>query len=179
MVVCVLSCYSPVQLFATPWTIAHQAPLSMGFSRQEYWSGLPCPSPGDLPDPGIEPEFPTSSALAGRSLTPSTTWVSHLFFFRERNKVKQKEFWTFYWQGAPIFLCPLRNDLIGTSLEVQWLRLHLPIQEAWVPSLVMISRSHMPHSQKSKTQNRINIVTNSIKILKMVHIKRNDLIVIT
>jgi len=46
---------SHVQLFATPWTVAHQAPLSMGFSRQGYWSGLPCPSLGDLPDPGIEP----------------------------------------------------------------------------------------------------------------------------
>ena len=47
---------SRVRLFATPWTVAHQAPQSMGFSRQEYWSGLPFPSPGDLPDPGI---FPT------------------------------------------------------------------------------------------------------------------------
>ena len=46
---------SRVQLFETPWTVAHQAPLSMGFSRQEHWSGLPFPSPGDLPDPGIEP----------------------------------------------------------------------------------------------------------------------------
>ena len=46
---------SRVQLFATPWTVAYQAPLSMGFSRQEYWSGLPFPSPGDLPDPGIKP----------------------------------------------------------------------------------------------------------------------------
>ena len=46
-------------LFVTPWTIVHQAPLSMGFSRQEYWSGLPFPSPGDLPDPGIEPKSPT------------------------------------------------------------------------------------------------------------------------
>ena len=47
---CVLSC---VRLFATPWTVAHQDPLSMGFSRQEHWSGLPCPPPGDLPHPGI------------------------------------------------------------------------------------------------------------------------------
>jgi len=46
---------SRVQLFATPWTVAYQAPLSMGFSRQECWSGLPFPSPGDLPNPGIEP----------------------------------------------------------------------------------------------------------------------------
>ena len=50
---------SRVQLFATPWTVAYQAPLSMGFSRQEYWNGLPFPSPGDLPDPGIEPGSPT------------------------------------------------------------------------------------------------------------------------
>ena len=47
---------SRVRLFVTPWTLAYQAPLSMGFSRQEYWSGLPFPSPGDLPDPGIEPK---------------------------------------------------------------------------------------------------------------------------
>ena len=49
---------SRVQLFATPWTVAYQAPLSMGFSRQQYWSGLPFPSPGDLPDPGIKPRSP-------------------------------------------------------------------------------------------------------------------------
>ena len=53
---------SRVQLFATPWTITCQAPLSMRLSRQEDWSGLPCPSPGDLPDPGIEPRSPTSQA---------------------------------------------------------------------------------------------------------------------
>ena len=53
-----LSHFSRVRLFETLWTIAHQAPLSMGFSRQEYWSGLPCPPPGDLPDPGIEPMSP-------------------------------------------------------------------------------------------------------------------------
>ena len=58
-----LSC---VQLFMTPWIVACQAPLSMGFSRQEYWSGLPFPSPGDLPHPGIQP---TSPALAGKFFT--------------------------------------------------------------------------------------------------------------
>ena len=61
-----LNRFNHVQLCATPWTVAHQTPLSMVFSRQEYWSGLPCPSPGDLPDPGIEPMSP---ALAGRFLT--------------------------------------------------------------------------------------------------------------
>ena len=52
--------------FVTPWTVAHQASLSIGFPREEYWSGLPISSPGDLPDPGIEPRFP---ALAGRFFT--------------------------------------------------------------------------------------------------------------
>ena len=55
---------SHVQLFATPWTAAYQAPPSIGFSRQESWSGLPFPSPGDLPDPGIEPMSPTLQADA-------------------------------------------------------------------------------------------------------------------
>ena len=54
-----LSCFSLVRLFATPWTVAVQASLSMGFSRQEYWSGLLFPPPGDLSNPGIEPESPT------------------------------------------------------------------------------------------------------------------------
>ena len=58
-----------LQLFATPRTVAHQALLSMGVSRQEYWTGLPCPSPGNLPNPGIEPASLTSSASADRFFT--------------------------------------------------------------------------------------------------------------
>ena len=65
---CMLSCFSHVWLFVTLWTVARKAPLSMGFSRQEYWSGLPCPPPGDLPDPGIEPMSLASSALVGKFL---------------------------------------------------------------------------------------------------------------
>ena len=61
---------SHVQLFATPWTAASQAPLSMGFSRQQYWSGLPFPSPGDLPDSGIEPRSPALQAGALPSKPP-------------------------------------------------------------------------------------------------------------
>ena len=60
---------SHVQLFATLWTVAYQVPLSMGFSRQEYWSGLPFPSPGDLPNPGIKPTSPESPTLADRFST--------------------------------------------------------------------------------------------------------------
>ena len=69
-----LSCFSCVQLFAAPWTIACQGPLSMEFSRQEYWSGLPFPSPGDLPNPGIKPESVASPALASGFFTISNPW---------------------------------------------------------------------------------------------------------
>ena len=71
---CVLSGFSCAWLFATLWTVGHQAPLSMGFSRQEHWNGLPCPPPGDLPDPGVEPLSLRSPESAGRFFTTSTTW---------------------------------------------------------------------------------------------------------
>ena len=71
---CMLSCFSRVRFFVLLWTIALQAPLSMGLNSKEYWSGLPCPHAGDLPDPGIEPSSLTSSALAGRFFTTSATW---------------------------------------------------------------------------------------------------------
>ena len=69
-----LSHFSHVQLFVTLWTVACQAPLSMGILQQEYWSRLPFPSPGDLPDPGMEPASPTSPALAGVFFTTNATW---------------------------------------------------------------------------------------------------------
>ena len=65
---------SRVHLFATPWTVACQVPLSMRFSRQEYWSGLSCPPPGDLPDPGIEPVSIMFYELAGRFFTTRATF---------------------------------------------------------------------------------------------------------
>ena len=77
---CVLSHLSRVQLFVTPWTVACQASLSTGFSRQAYWNGLPFPSPGDLPDTGIKPMFPTLQADSLPSKAPgnpymrSTSW---------------------------------------------------------------------------------------------------------
>ena len=73
-----LSHLSCVQLFATLWTVAYQAPLSMEFSWQEYWSGLPYPSQVDLPDPGIEPGSLNSPALAGRLFTTRATWEAPL-----------------------------------------------------------------------------------------------------
>ena len=72
------SCFTHVQLFATPWSVAHQVPLSMGVSRQEYWSRLPCPSPGDLPNPGTEFKYLKSPALTGKFFTTSATWEAHV-----------------------------------------------------------------------------------------------------
>ena len=69
----VLNCFSPVRLFVTLWTVACQVPLSMGFFRQEYWSGLPCPPPGDLLNPGTEAASPVSPALAGGFFTTNAT----------------------------------------------------------------------------------------------------------
>ena len=76
--VCLLSCFSWVQLFAILWDTARQAPLSMGFSRKEYWSGLPCPPPGDLPNAETEPTSLVSPALAGGCFT--ITWEAWKLF---------------------------------------------------------------------------------------------------
>ena len=73
-----LSHFSCVGFLATLWTVAHQAPLSMGYPRQEYWSGLPCLPPGNLPDPGIEPTSLMSPASAGGVFTTSATWEAHM-----------------------------------------------------------------------------------------------------
>ena len=74
---CMLRHFSRVQRFATIWTVAHQASLSMRFSMQEYWSGLPFPPPGDLPKPGIEPGSFMSPTSAGGFFATSTTWEAH------------------------------------------------------------------------------------------------------
>ena len=74
---------SRVRLFATPWTVTQQAPLSMGFSRQEYWNGLPFPSPGDLPHPGIEPR---STALQADALLSEPPGKTNKEFMCSKNK---------------------------------------------------------------------------------------------
>ena len=81
----VLSHFSRVWLFVTLWTVNCQAPLSMGFSRQGYWRGLPCPPPGDLPDPRIEAVPLTSPTLAGVSFTTSATWEAHVCVYVPMN----------------------------------------------------------------------------------------------
>ena len=73
-----LSRFSHVQLFVTPWTIARQAPLSLGFTRQEYWSEWPRPAPGDLPNPGIKPASLMSPALTCKFFTSTATWEARI-----------------------------------------------------------------------------------------------------
>ena len=89
--VCGLSHFNCDQLLVTLWTVAHQAPLSMGFPRQECWSGLPCPPVGDLPDPGIKPKSLTSPALTDGFFAASTTWETQTERWRIKNGA---------WQGS-------------------------------------------------------------------------------
>ena len=88
---CVLSCFSRVQIYGV---VARQAPLSMGLSRQEYQNGLPCPPPGDLPDPGIKLESLTSPALAGKFFTTSAIWeATQRWQWVKQLKRERKDLW--------------------------------------------------------------------------------------
>ena len=87
--------FSCVQLFVMPWTVGSQAPLSLGFSRQEYWDGLPFPSPGDLPDPGTEPLSPAlwASLVAQLVKNPPAmrdTWVSWTVWGRKESDTTEQ-----------------------------------------------------------------------------------------
>ena len=84
-----LSHFCHVRHFATLWTVAHQAPLSMGFSRQEYWSGLPRPPLGDLPKPGVEPTTLMSLALVDGFFTTRATWKAQRRFIGPRVTVRE------------------------------------------------------------------------------------------
>ena len=93
---CVYCFFSHVQLFATLWTLACKAPLSMGFSRQEYWSGLPCPPPGELPNPGVKPASLMSPALAGGFFTTRTTWEAHMCVFIYKQHMREQNHTSIY-----------------------------------------------------------------------------------
>ena len=122
---CVPNCFSCVQLFATLWTVDLQAPLSMGFSRQESWKELPCPPPGDLPDSGIKPKSLMSPSLAGRFFTTSTTWE-----VESHTKVVETNCWKFvvitcFSQGEAQscflldFTTPLRKGYWGDEVKTE------------------------------------------------------------
>jgi len=121
-----LSHFSRVWVFVTPWTVAHQAPLSMGFSRQEYWSGLPCLLPGDPPNPGIKPASP---ALQADSLaeTPGRPLL-------DASNVVFKSWQQFGWV---FLLFPMIQDFWNAMGKAE----NLAICQIWAP----IGTSHVPH----------------------------------
>ena len=131
---CVLSCFSCIWLCATLWTVSYQAPLSMGFSRQEYWTGLPCPPPGDLFDPGIGPVSPAAPALAGGFFTTSTTWKAHKYHESER-KVAQL---------CPTLCDPMDSSPPGSSIH--------GILQARILECVAISFSRETSWPRDRTQ---------------------------
>jgi len=106
---CVLSHFSQVQLFVTLWTVACQAPLSVGFSRQRYWSGLPCPPPGNLSDPGIELTALTFPTLAGRFSTTSATWEVLCYHLRKHILNTSATAWV----ALPSFCLPLSPNPVS------------------------------------------------------------------
>ena len=98
---CALSC---VQLYVTPWTVAHQVPLPMGFSRQDYWSRLPFPSPGDLPNPGIKTMSPVAPAQAGRFFTTEPPGKPRRFLRITKKHVRVDE-GSSWMKGSPSLAC--------------------------------------------------------------------------
>ena len=128
-----LSCFSCVWRFVTLWTVACQAPLSMGFSRQPCWSGLPCPSPGDLPNAGIKPVSPAVSALQ----VDSFHWATRGYYSaikKEWNNVTcSRDYHTEWSQTEKDKYCMislvwnLKYGTNETSLVVQWIRHHFPM----------------------------------------------------
>ena len=111
---------SRVRLFATLWTVTYRAPPSVGFSRQEYWSGLPFPSPGDLPDSGINPPAPsfTSPALTGVFFTISTTWETPVFPGGSDGKnlsaMQETQVWSLDWDDS------LKKEMVTHSSILTW-----------------------------------------------------------
>ena len=106
--------FSRVRLFATLWTIAHQAPPSMGFSRQEYRSGLPFPSPEDLPDPGIKPRSPTLQADALTSESPGKPNI-YILLSHKNNEILS---FTAMWMG-------LQNIMLSAISQTEKDKYHM------------------------------------------------------
>ena len=108
-----LSCFSHIWLFATPWTVAHQAPLSMGIYRQEYWSGLLCPPPGDILDPGIEPGWVSHVSCTCRRVLLYTHSLkgakADMFYYLTFSFSKKKKSCIFKFLAAPCSMWDLSS----------------------------------------------------------------------
>ena len=137
--------------FATPWTIVHQAPLSVGFPRHWSWSGLPFPSPGDLPDPGIKPASPASPALqAGSSSLShqvSPAWREPRSNWKTLTAKGRVEFDTEW--GLQVFWIPGEENRLshGPSCHVAWA---LTVLEAWKIWSTTFINFFFPHLEKSQ-----------------------------
>ena len=160
--VCVQS-LSHVQLFVTPWIAAHQVPLSMGFSRQEYWSGLPFPPPGELLDPGIEPVSSVSPVLQADFL-PLSHWITTKW------KIHQE-------MGIPdYFICLLRNLYAGQEATVKtrhgttdWFQLGKGVHQGCILSPCLFNlyaECIMRNARLDEAQAGIKIVMRNINNLR-------------
>ena len=103
--------------FATPWTVASQAPLSLGFSRQEYWSDLPFPSPGDLPNQGIKIASLMSPALAGSFFTTSATWEALCMIFLL--------YWFIWWITVIYFYMLKQSCILGKHAWIFYIYIYI------------------------------------------------------
>ena len=131
---------SPVWLFTASWTVACQTPLSMGFSRQEFWSGLPFPPPGDLLDPGIEPESLTSPALAGSFFTTSAAWEALCVWLLFSCSVVSDSLWPHGLQRARLPCPSLSLRVCSNSHPLGWW-CHPTIPSSAAPSPPALSLS--------------------------------------
>ena len=123
---------SHVRLFATPWTVAHQAPPSMGFSRQEYWSGLPFPSPGDLPNLGIEPRCSSSQADALTSEPPGKLVGPPTLDLPNQNSLLCQPSFSHY-PGSTVKKTPWPSAFMASSVICTWgRRLAVGTKSTWV-----------------------------------------------
>ena len=140
---------SRVRLFVTPWTVAYQAPPSMGFSRQDCWSGLPFPSPGDLPDPGIEPGSPTLQADALLSEPVFINWFLHFLHFVWSSLLSL--FWILF---QVVCLFPLHLfGLLCSSLFLHFCSISVPSHYIYVFNLLCL-RSPFPRGFPGGSEGR-------------------------
>ena len=149
-----LSCFRHAWLFVTLWTLVLQAPLFMGFSRQEYWSGFPCPPPGDLSNPGIKIVFLTSVALAGGFFTTSATCHLHKWLQRTNRKKPMKTTQLRFYrvhvcsvtQSCPTLCSPVDCSIPGSSVHgilqariLEWVSMPSSRESSWARDQTCIS----------------------------------------
>ena len=138
---------SHVQLFATAWTVAPKAPLPMGLSQREYWSGLPFPSPGDLPNSSTEPVSPVSPEMAGRFFITEPPWKPFIKGIpRSKKKKKNPEKKNFF----SVIICTESNAVYGQTFPScsQW-GLHFAARHRFLTAVVFLVVEHRPQGAQA------------------------------